>query len=127
MRVRIMTWLAAAFGALALSAVADTAAAQCGTGCEPPPPPCCEPPPPPPPPPPDVAVVFKQGLLGIERDPATGQYRAMVRDPAHPGPQIRLMAAGETFGDKGWRIEQVSEFSVTLRKGRETRVVRLFG
>jgi hypothetical protein len=51
MRVRIMTWLPALAGFLALMAFADTAAAQCG-GCEPPPPPCCEPPPPPPPPPP---------------------------------------------------------------------------
>lgn len=52
MRVRIMTWLPAAAGFLALSAVADEAAAQCGPVCPPPPPPCCEPPPPPPPPPP---------------------------------------------------------------------------
>jgi hypothetical protein len=54
MRVRIMTWLPAAAGFLGLSAVADSAAAQCTSGCEPPPPPCCEPPPPPPPPPPPV-------------------------------------------------------------------------
>jgi hypothetical protein len=52
MRVRIMTWLMAAGGFLALTAFADTAAAQCGPSCPPPPPPCCEPPPPPPPPPP---------------------------------------------------------------------------
>ncbi|GAA0643001.1 hypothetical protein [Brevundimonas lenta] len=52
MRVRIMTWLPAAAGFLAVSAIADTAAAQCGPTCPPPPPPCCEPPPPPPPPPP---------------------------------------------------------------------------
>ena len=49
MGLRIMKWLAALVGFLALTAVADTAAAQC---CEPPPPPCCQPPPPPPPPPP---------------------------------------------------------------------------
>lgn len=49
MRLRIMKWLAAGLGFLALTAVADVAAAQC---CEPPPPPCCLPPPPPPPPPP---------------------------------------------------------------------------
>ena len=54
MGVRIMTWLPAAAGFLALSAVADDAAAQCNGGCPPPPPPCCEPPPPPPPPPPPV-------------------------------------------------------------------------
>lgn len=52
MGVRIMTWLPAAAGFLAVSAIADTAAAQCGPVCPPPPPPCCEPPPPPPPPPP---------------------------------------------------------------------------
>jgi hypothetical protein len=51
MRVRILTWLPALMGFLALMVFADTAAAQCG-GCEPPPPPCCEAPPPPPPPPP---------------------------------------------------------------------------
>lgn len=51
MRVRIKTWLPALFGFFAVMAVADTAAAQCGSGCEPPPPPCCAPPPPPPPPP----------------------------------------------------------------------------
>lgn len=52
MAVRIMTWLPAAAGFLAVSAAADSAAAQCGPVCPPPPPPCCEPPPPPPPPPP---------------------------------------------------------------------------
>ena len=52
MRVRIMTWLPAVVGFVALTAFADEAAAQCGPVCEPPPPPCCEPPPPPPPPPP---------------------------------------------------------------------------
>lgn len=50
MRVRIKTWLLAVAGFIAVTAVADVAAAQCGSGCEPPPP-CCEPPPPPPPPP----------------------------------------------------------------------------
>jgi hypothetical protein len=52
MRVRIKTWLLAIAGFVAVTAVADAAAAQCGGGCEPPPPPCCQPPPPPPPPPP---------------------------------------------------------------------------
>lgn len=52
MRVRIKTWVPAAVGALALSAVAGGASAQCGGyGCRPPPPPppvgCCQPPPPP--------------------------------------------------------------------------------
>ncbi|MFP5296592.1 MAG: hypothetical protein ACLGG3_04620, partial [Alphaproteobacteria bacterium] len=41
MRVRIMTWLPAAAGFLALSAAADEASAQCGPVCPPPPPPCC--------------------------------------------------------------------------------------
>ena len=52
MRLRIRTWLGGVAAFFAVMAVADVAAAQCGTGCEPPPPPCCEPPPPPPPPPP---------------------------------------------------------------------------
>lgn len=52
MRVRIMNWMLALGGFMALMAFADPAAAQCGPPCEPPPPPCCEPPPPPPPPPP---------------------------------------------------------------------------
>ena len=51
MRVRIKTWLAAAFGALALGAIAGTAAAQCNAGCPAPPPACCTPPPAPPSPP----------------------------------------------------------------------------
>lgn len=52
MRVRIMTWLPALTGFMALMAIAEPAAAQCGPVCPPPPPPCCAPPPPPPPPPP---------------------------------------------------------------------------
>jgi hypothetical protein len=52
MRVRIKTWLLAAFGALTLGAIAGEAAAQCNTGCVPPPTPsCCEAPPAPPSPP----------------------------------------------------------------------------
>lgn len=51
MRVRIKTWASAAVGAAALSAIAGTAAAQCGSTCQPPPPPpthpCCTLPPPP--------------------------------------------------------------------------------
>jgi hypothetical protein len=92
----------------------------------PPPPPPAPPPPPPPPPPPDVAVIFKQALGGIERDAATGALSALVRDPAASGPQIRSMAVGDRFGD-GWRISEISETAVTLKKGRETRVVRLYG
>lgn len=84
------------------------------------------PPPPPPPPPPDVSVVFRQALTAIERDPATGAYRAYVRDPAAPGPQSVAMSEGARFGD-GWRISEISPESVTLRKGRESRVVRLYG
>jgi hypothetical protein len=71
-------------------------------------------------------VVFKQALRGVERDPATGSVAALVRDPAAPGPQIRSMVVGDRFGDD-WRIEEITEYAVTLRKGRETRVVRLYG
>ena len=93
----------------------------------PPAPPVVErPPPPPPPPPPDVSVVFKAALTGIARDPATGALTALVRDPAAPGPQIAAMRIGDRFGD-GWRINEISADAVTLRKGRETRVVRLYG
>ncbi|MBD3837961.1 hypothetical protein [Brevundimonas sp.] len=73
-----------------------------------------------------MAVVFKQALAGIERDPQTLSYAALVRDPAAPGPQIRSMRVGDTFGE-GWRVSQITEYAVTLSKGRETRVVRLFG
>lgn len=92
----------------------------------PPPPEPVVPPPPPPPPPPDVAVVFKQALSGIERDTQTGAYRALVRDTAAPPPQIVVMREGAPFGD-GWRIKHISADAVTLGKGREVRVVRLFG
>ncbi|MFN7231642.1 MAG: hypothetical protein ACK51C_04070 [Brevundimonas sp.] len=51
MRLRIDIWLAATTAFLALTALAERAEAQCGTGCHAPPEPCCEPPPPPPPPP----------------------------------------------------------------------------
>ena len=91
-----------------------------------PPPVVLPPPPPPPPPPPDVAVTFRAALSGITRDPASGRYGALVRDPAAPGPQITSMRVGDRFGD-GWRISQISADAVTLRKGRETRVVRLYG
>lgn len=90
------------------------------------PPPPAPPPPPPPPPPPDVSVVFKQALRGVERNPATGSLAALVSDPAAPGPQIQSIVVGDRFGD-GWRIEEITESAVTLRKGRETRVVRLYG
>ncbi|MEE2849665.1 MAG: hypothetical protein VX561_07345, partial [Pseudomonadota bacterium] len=79
-----------------------------------------------PPPPPDVSVVFKQALRGVERNPSTGSLAALVSDPAAPGPQIRSIVVGDRFGD-GWRIEEITESAVTLRKGRETRVVRLYG
>lgn len=57
MRVRIKTWLLAAFGAFVLGAIGGEAAAQCTSGCTPAPPPCCTAPPTPsccesPPPPP---------------------------------------------------------------------------
>jgi hypothetical protein len=71
--------------------------------------------------------LFKQGLLGVRRDPVSGDFSALVRDPAQAGPQIGRMKAGDAFGNSGWRIRHVSEFAVTLEKGRETRVVRLFG
>ena len=82
--------------------------------------------PPLPAPPPDVSVVCKQALRGVERNPSTGSLAALVSDPAAPGPQIRSIVVGDRFGD-GWRIEEITESAVTLRKGRETRVVRLYG
>ena len=80
----------------------------------------------PPPPPPDVSVLFKAVLLAIQRDQQTGNYRALVRDPAAPPPQMAAMSVGARFGD-GWRIREISEDAVTLAKGREVRVVRLYG
>jgi hypothetical protein len=35
------------------------------------------------------------------------------------------MVHGDRFGD-GWRIDGITEDAVTLRKGRETRVVHLY-
>jgi hypothetical protein len=70
-------------------------------------------------------VVFKSALSGIARDPATGVLRALVRDPS-AGSQIKAMAAGETFVD-GWVVTDISVEAVVLGKGRETRVVRLYG
>jgi hypothetical protein len=72
-----------------------------------------------------VAVVFKQALRGVERDPTTGALKALVSDPAAPGAQIRSMVHGDRFGDD-WRIDGITEDAVTLRKGRETRVVHLY-
>jgi len=92
-----------------------------------PPPAPVAPPPAPPPPPPDVAVLFKQALLGVSRDPLTGAMSALVRDPGQPGPQIGRMKAGDVFGRDGWRIRDITDQAVTLEKGRETRVVHLFG
>jgi len=92
----------------------------------PPPPPVRRPPPPaPPPPPPDVAVVFKSALKGIERDTATGAYRALVRNAAAPGPQITPISIGDEFIE-GWRVRDISEDAVILAKGAETRVIRLY-
>lgn len=92
----------------------------------PPPPARVVPPPPPPPPPPDVAVVFKAALRGIERDTETGAFYALVRDPAASSPQMGVMGEGARFGD-GWLIREISADAVTLAKGGEVRVVRLFG
>lgn len=95
----------------------------------PPPPPPPLPvvvPPPPPPPPPDVSVLFKAALSGIERDLGTGAFRALVRDLAASSPQTSSMSVGARFGD-GWRIKDISADAVTLTKGREIRVVRLYG
>ncbi|MBX3478331.1 MAG: hypothetical protein KF910_12025 [Brevundimonas sp.] len=94
-----------------------------------PPPPPAPPPrptPPPPPPPPDVAVVFKSLLAGVEQDADTGTLRALVRQSASPSPQIARMAVGDSFGD-GWKLSEISETAVTLRKGKDVRVVRLYG
>lgn len=80
---------------------------------------------PPPPPPPDVSVVFKAALGGIARDPQTGTYTALVRNAA-AGPQIGAMKVGDVFGD-GWKIREISADAVTLSRGRDVRVVRLYG
>lgn len=91
----------------------------------PPPPVPVPPPPPPPPPPPDVAITFKAALRAISRDEAGDGYQAIVRDIAQPGPQTIAMSVGDVFD--GWRIGAISADTVTLQRGRETRVVRLFG
>ena len=80
-------------------------------------------PPPPPPPPPDVAVTFKAALRGVERNPATGRQHVLVSD-ASGG--VSPLSEGGRYGD-GWRIRNISAEAVTLAKGRETRVIRVFG
>ena len=90
-----------------------------------PPPEPAPPPPPPPPPPPDVAVVFRSALRAIERDPFTGSLSALMSDPAAPGPQTRSIRVGDRFD--GWRIQDITETAVTLTRGRERRVVQLYG
>lgn len=85
----------------------------------PPPPPPAPPPPPPPPPPPDVAVIFGQAVRGVSRDPQSGEITVLL-DGA------RRLGVGGVFAD-GWRVKEISGTSVTLAKGRETRVVRLYG
>jgi len=70
-----------------------------------------------------VAVTFKAALRGVERDPATGRQRVLVGD-ASGG--VATISEGGRFGD-GWRIRNISAEAVTLAKGRETRVVRVFG
>lgn len=74
-------------------------------------------------PPPDVAVTFRAALRGVERDPATGQRRALVTTDSGG---VGALAEGARFGD-GWRIKDITAEAVTLAKGRETRVVRVFG
>ncbi len=90
-----------------------------------PPPPPPPPPPPSPPPPPDVSVTFTQALAAIERDVQTGAYVALIRDPAAPGPQMIPMTVGDRFGD-GWRIADIDVNAVTLARGDETRMIRLY-
>lgn len=91
-----------------------------------PPPPPPPPPPSPPPPPPDVSVVFRSALTGISRDPVTGRYSVLLRDPAAGGPQIVARQVGDAFGNS-WRINSISADTVTLAKGSERRTIRLFG
>jgi len=69
-----------------------------------------------------VAVTFKAVLRGVERDPATGRQRVLISD----GGGVSAIQEGGGFGD-GWRIKNISAEAVTLAKGRETRVVRVFG
>jgi len=87
-----------------------------------PPPPPPMPPPPPPPPPPDVAVTFAEVLRGISRDPLSGELSVLLGGPEGS----RRLGVGAAFAD-GWRVKEISGTGVTLAKGRETRVVRLYG
>lgn len=87
-----------------------------------PPPPLPPPPPPalpPPPPPPDIAVTFAAAIRGVSRDPQSGEVKVLL-DGA------RQLGVGAVFAD-GWRVKEISGISVTLAKGRETRVIRLYG
>lgn len=88
----------------------------------PPPPPPPPAPPPPPPPPPDIAVVFRGMLRGVEQDERSGGFRALV----DTGGGVSAVGVGHRL-ERGWRITKISADRVTLGKGRESRVVRLYG
>ena len=68
-------------------------------------------------------MTFKAALRGVERDPGTGRRHVLVSD-ASGG--VSTINEGGRYGD-GWRIRNISAEAVTLAKGRETRVVRVFG
>jgi len=68
-----------------------------------------------------VAVTFRAALRGVERDPATGARHVLVSGAGGVAP----LAEGAVFED--WRIKEITADAVTLTKGRETRVVRVFG
>lgn len=91
-----------------------------------PPPPPPAPPPAPPPPPPDAAVVFKSVLRGVQRNPDTGAFEVLIFNPAAPPPQIDAISTGAlVLGD--WRITAISSQSVTLTRGRDVRVIPIYG
>jgi hypothetical protein len=69
-----------------------------------------------------VAVTFAAAVRGVSRDPQTGEVSVLLGGPEG----ARQLGVGGVFAD-GWRVKEISGASVTLAKGREIRVVRLYG
>jgi len=86
----------------------------------PPPPPTIEPPPPPPEP--DVTEVFRRELSAVVM--RGGRPTLIVVDTSKPGGR-RMVARGDRYRD-GWRVAEITESSVTLRRRDETRRIDLF-
>jgi hypothetical protein len=83
-------------------------------------------PPPPPAPPPDIAVVFRQQVTALVRDPENGRLSVLLVEGGGPNRQVTRVGLGDAWRD-GWRISALTTTSAVLRKGSEERKVSLYG